>query len=365
MSERWAHSLLSAEEEIPRDARPLWDDLADRLEASPFLRAGWCEAWRRAFGKGTLEVHLLRDAADPSGPVVALLPLERRGGGLFSPTNWHTPEFAILSESDEATRALLQAVLRTRPQRLVLNFIPREQARIVEDLEQSAGFTSLQRVVQKAPYLPIEGSFEEYERVLGSKMLANVRRRRRQLEKKGIVEFEFDRGTNLDPQLDEGFAIEASGWKGEGGTAILSDPKTDQFYREIARWAEGRGWLSLAFLRLDGKAIAFAMNLEQGERDYQIKSGYLQEYRNFGPGKLLHYEMSQRTFEHGFDFYEFLGTDLAWKLEWTDKTRERVRIEAYRKSPLGTLQYFMQRHGRPFAKGLRDRLRTFRPTGSS
>ena len=36
-------------------------------------------------------------------------------------------------------------------------------------------------------------------------------------------------------ELARGFAVEASGWKGESGTAILSDERTAVFYREIAQ----------------------------------------------------------------------------------------------------------------------------------
>jgi hypothetical protein len=49
---------------------------------------------------------------------------------------------------------------------------------------------------------------------------------------------------------------EAFGWKGRGGTAILSDPRAEQFFREFAEAAAGRGWLRTNSLELDGKLIA-------------------------------------------------------------------------------------------------------------
>ena len=39
---------------------------------------------------------------------------------------------------------------------------------------------------------------------------------------------------DLDAELARGFAVEASGWKGESGTAILSDERTMTFYRRVA-----------------------------------------------------------------------------------------------------------------------------------
>jgi hypothetical protein len=44
--------------------------------------------------------------------------------------------------------------------------------------------------------------------------------------------------------------------EGRGGTAILSDPRAEQFFREFAEAAAVRGWLRTNSLELDGKLIA-------------------------------------------------------------------------------------------------------------
>src|SRR5207247_10269646 len=64
-----------------------------------------------------------------------------------------------------------------------------------------------------------------------------------------------DGSERLDELLEEGFRVEASGWKSRAGTAIASRPDTRRFYTDVARWASDRGWLRLAFLRLGGRAL--------------------------------------------------------------------------------------------------------------
>ena len=81
--------------------------------------------------------------------------------------------------------------------------------------------------------------------------------------------------------------VEASGWKRESGTAIDSRPDTLGFYTEIARWAAARGILRLAFLRLDGRAIAFELALEDNGVYAILKGGFDVELRKFGPGGLI------------------------------------------------------------------------------
>ena len=45
-----------------------------------------------------------------------------------------------------------------------------------------------------------------------------------------------------------------------------------RFYTDIAGWARGAGLLRLAFLRLDGRAIAFAFGLQDGTAFYLLKA---------------------------------------------------------------------------------------------
>ena len=79
--------------------------------------------------------------------------------------------------------------------------------------------------------------------------------------------------------------MEGSGWKTR--TAIASRPDTRRFYRDVARWAAGRGWLRLGFLRLDGRALAFDFCLEHAGTHYLLKTGFDPAFRAYGPGMLM------------------------------------------------------------------------------
>ena len=138
----------------------------------------------------------------------------------------------------------------------------------------------------------------------------------------------------------------------EAGTAIASDPARERFYREVARWAAERGWLRLAFLHLDDRAIAFDFCIESAGACYVIKGGFDVEARSLGPGVLLTHHELERAFELGFSSYELLGQADDYKRSWTSTVRERVRLQAFPSSPLGTAEYLAWRRGRPLAKRL-------------
>ena len=108
----------------------------------------------------------------------------------------------------------------------------------------------------------------------------------------GEVSLEIESGAErLDDLLAEGFEVEARGWKGLRGTAVASDPQTLSFYTEVARWAASRDLLRLAFLRVDGRALAFHFSLESEGKHYLLKPGYDERFRKAGPGTVLTYRM--------------------------------------------------------------------------
>jgi CelD/BcsL family acetyltransferase involved in cellulose biosynthesis len=159
-----------------------------------------------------------------------------------------------------------------------------------------------------------------------------------------------DGSERLDERLREGFAVEASSWKGAGGTAISSRPSTRSFYSDVAHWAASLGWLRLAFLRLGGRAIAFQFDLQVDRTYYSLKIGFDPAYERFSPGKLLAYTMVSRAVSSGLVRYELLGTDEPWKYRWTESLHERVALRSFAPSAAGALAWSSHAHLRPLVR---------------
>jgi CelD/BcsL family acetyltransferase involved in cellulose biosynthesis len=180
---------------------------------------------------------------------------------------------------------------------------------------------------------------------------SDLPRRLRRLQDEGCVTFDLSDGTDrLDELLEEGFAVESSGWKGAGNSAILSKAETHAFYTEIARWAVERGWLKLMFLRLDGRPLAFQYNLVHNGVWYYIKGGYDPAYSRFSPGRLLTRAALEHAFTLGLSTYEFLGGDEPYKLQWTSACHERTLFQAFAPSPRGMVDWCTHAYLRPLGK---------------
>jgi CelD/BcsL family acetyltransferase involved in cellulose biosynthesis len=313
---------------------PEWDELATRSDAPPFARPGWFQAWWGAFGRGRLELMTVRRG----GRLVGVAPLSRRRGTVLALANVHSPRFALLADDAAAELALAERLFEADPLHTVFCYaeasVPGMSA--VERVARSRGRRLFTVSIQRSPYIELEKDWERFERGLSGKFVADLRRRRRALERGGEVVAEVADGrARLAEHLADVFRLEPSGWKDERGTAITANPRTRCFYTDLAEWAASAGFLRLAFLRLDGRPIACQYALEGGGAWYFLKGGIDPDVKRFAPGKLLAHAMIRRAFESGLRSFEFLGADEPWKSDWRPAHRDLVIQHSFPRSPLG------------------------------
>ena len=145
-----------------------WDELADRLGSPPFHRPGWYEAWRRAFGRGDLEVLVARGG----GEVHGVAPFERRGAQVRALANYHTPSFAFLASTRDVEDELAAALLPPAAQQVDLGFVDSgssTEAAVVE-WGRAARLRSLTRVLEASPFVSMEQGWPAYESGLAARV---------------------------------------------------------------------------------------------------------------------------------------------------------------------------------------------------
>jgi CelD/BcsL family acetyltransferase involved in cellulose biosynthesis len=365
-------SVVSSIAEIEAE----WDELADRVEAVPFLRPSWIRCWARAFGTGDVEVHTVRR----DGRLVALVPLHRpavrapafktepfplsaRPGTLRATANWQSPKFGPLATDAAAAEALARGLFARRPPLVSLAFTTEDHGWLEEwraaALEKR--YRVLTQALTPAPYVAVEEDWEAFTRRLDGKLLRDLRRRERRLREEASVTVEVSEGRErLHELLDDGFGVEHSGWKLAKGSAIDSRPATRGFYTEISEWAAEQGWLRLAFLRRDDRAIAFQLGIEHGGVYYFLKGGFDPDYSRFAPAKLLVQAMLARAFSVGLTRFDFVGGAEPWKLEWTGTCQERLLVHASAPGVRGELERLVLDYARPARAAARRRLRSLR-----
>jgi CelD/BcsL family acetyltransferase involved in cellulose biosynthesis len=331
-----------------------WEALVE-TETTPFADHAWFDCWWRAFGDGTaLRVCALWRGDD----LVAALPLAARRRRLSALANVHSPLFRVPARDPDALLRVIGEVLDSRPDDLRLHGVPVGDATLaaVRHASRRGHRLVLEESQHVSPVVELRGDFASYEKERKSE-LRELRRRRRKLHREHEVSFVLDEGpADLDAVLDRGFAVEATAWKAERGTAILSSPEAGAFYRGLAHAYRARGELRLASLQVDGRDAAFALCLLRGSRLFLLKQGFDTELRKLAPGLILNLSVIERCFELGYDAYELLGAKEPWKDVFATGERAHERIWTYRLGAVPLGRYAFRRVGLPLVRARRRRL---------
>ncbi len=332
-----------------------WDTLLP-ADARPFDLHSWHMAWWRAFGKGCeLAICTVRDGDALAG----VFPLLRRGRDLEALANVHSNTFRPLASGPEAMEELIDAALGGSA-KLILRDLRVEdpEAEALAVGARRAGMLSLLEESSRSSIVDTSGELEAWNERSNSSWKKRLRRYRRKMEKDYEARFEIARSpADLEAELAEGFAIEAGGWKGGAGTAIVSRPETEVFYRSIAAVFHDRGELRLSRIALDGKAVAFSFCIENGGRLYSLKAGYDEAFRKIVPGLVMQVSIVEACFERDLDAYEMLGEQTEWKAKLATSTLAHSTLRAYRRSPVEVARYSYRKALRPRLRGVYRRLR--------
>ncbi len=324
-----------------------WDQLCRRLDAPPFLRPGFFAAWWEAFGSGSPELLVARRGER----LVGALPLMREAEALVSPTNWHSPGFAAVAEDGAVEAGLLAEARRRAGTRLDLGFLSGAAAERVAAAAVGAGWQVIARTVEQVARIEVDPDRQAFERRLPAPRRTELERGLGRLTQAGSWEFErHDGGERLAELLAEGFELEAAGWRRGTAVPVVADLAARGFYRRLAEWAAEQDRLWLCFLRLDGRAIAFAYCLAGPQTLYVHKVGRDPSCADCRPGLVLARETIAAAAEAGLGGYEYLGDHDPAKLLWAERLLDRRRVQAFPRGPSGVARYLAWRYGRPLAK---------------
>jgi CelD/BcsL family acetyltransferase involved in cellulose biosynthesis len=312
----------------------------------PFDLYCWYMAWWKAFGDGCeLAICTVRDG----GTLTGVLPLQHDGRDLQALANSHSGIFRPLASSPEAMAALVGAALQDARKLVIRDLRDRDPGieALVDDARH-AGMLSFSEPASRSSIVDTSGKLEDWIEQSNSSWKKRLRRYRRKMDKDYEVTFEIARSpADLEAELAEGFALEAGGWKGAAGTAIVSQPETEAFYREIAAAFHDRGELRLSRIALDGKAVAFSFCIEHGGRLYSLKAGYDESFRKIVPGLVMQLSIIESCFERGIEAYELLGEETEWKAKLATSTLSHSNLRAYRRRPVGIARYAYRAALRP------------------
>jgi CelD/BcsL family acetyltransferase involved in cellulose biosynthesis len=340
---------------------PHWDELAKRAEANVFMHpAALCAAAAAGFAR----VHVL--LAWKNETLVGLWGLRERRPAPLLPAFLAAPpyEYAFVAGPvidpdcvDAVMPAFFEAIAHARalPNVIQLKFLDAESATFRATMT-ALGSRPVLRLAERArPFLNGES-----ERKRSGSTGKKLRQDWNRLSGLGAVEVTNERA---DEQVRDAFEIflnlEQQSWKGDSGTALLSDEEDAAFAR---RWIAALGSLgcaSVALLRVDGKPIAAQVLLYSRTMAYTWKTAFDVEFSKFSPGALLVDKVTDALFASGVERIESCSPPGGFMAQlWSGRraTVDMLVDVGARKSVAFRLAALSER-AYAFAREQRDRLR--------
>jgi CelD/BcsL family acetyltransferase involved in cellulose biosynthesis len=159
-----------------------------------------------------------------------------------------------------------------------------------------------------------------YAAKTSSKARSDRRRRLRQLAAQGTLEASVARTREeLAPALEDAFRVYTLRWQDRRDASGFATLTGGRFHRAaLLRLAEADA-ARLVSLRLDGRAIAFALSLQLSGRAYGVTMAFDPAYARFAPGTETMLRRLEAAAEEGITRFELLGAAMPHKDRFTDR----------------------------------------------
>lgn len=313
--------------------REEWNDLADHLER-PLLRHEWFACCARAFyHDGDLRVVVVRHGGRlvAAAPFVRVRAIARDRLELLGVSVLYEPSGLLYADEDALAELIQRAVDLGLP--LLFGRVEADSPlRPILSLQRARRALVFQRITHPSLAMVTRGSWETYTQGLSSRWMQNLNRwRKRAAEQFGTVTTEMlaPEVDEVDTLLDTAMRVEASGWKGRSGSAMLRKERIGRFFRLYARLAAARGELRVSILRFGPHVAAVELALEAHRRWWGLKLGYQETLAKYSPGFMLIHDILFHAFSRGLDAFEFLGSAEPWQERWHPVPRHYASILVY------------------------------------
>jgi CelD/BcsL family acetyltransferase involved in cellulose biosynthesis len=332
-----------------------WDGLLARSPADVvFLTWDWLSTWWDVYGSA-LEpaVAVVRE----QGRLVAAAPCKierrRRFGlafrqlGFIGTGQAVCPDFLDLVVESGRERELVPVLVGALVAEggwdtVALTDVPSTSATgpVLADALRAAGLRPRREDDRICPYLSLPGTWAELEQRLTHNFRRNHRKKRRRL---GAALTTWHPGDDLGGALDTLAALHQERMETSGRGGNFRKPDYRDFHERFAARAARRGWLYLAFLEHEGRAIAGRYGFVYRGTYYAYQSGFDPAAADASPGEVMLGMVLEDLIAHGVREFNFLRGTQPHKFHWTDCRRVTTRYDGWTRTPLGHALYLLDR----------------------
>ena len=186
------------------------------------------------------------------------------------------------------------------------------------------GWIHHEEIYRPTPYITFNGDFDEYLSRLDKKQRHEIRRKMRRVEESGRGARWFISDMHEPEAEIDAFVRLMEG--DENKDKFLSEPMRAQM-RAIIRAAHENGWLWLAFLEVDGRRAAAALNFDYKDKLWGYNAGVDRTFMDLSPGWVLLSYVLKWCCENGRAEFDFMRGDEDYKYRFGAVDRHVMRVQ--------------------------------------
>lgn len=309
-----------------------WDALQARVTRLPFLESAFLLPLLASFGSGRERLALL---GDPKAPRAAAIVTPAGSGQwtTFQPSQ--LPLGAWISPAGEALEPLAAGLLRALPFPALALSLTQIDSLFHPRTADGARWRG-QDYIETA-WVDLTGDFETYWEARGKNLRQNLRKQQKKLDTAGTVtRLEcLTRPEDVAQALTHYGRLEASGWKGQEGTAIAPGHPQYEFYRAMLEAFARDGRSRIYQYWFDDAVVAMDLCIESGGQIVILKTAYDEAHKAVSPSTLMRQHQFQQLFDAAaaggpIRRIEFYGKVMEWHTRWTADARAVYHGTLYR-----------------------------------
>lgn len=305
-----------------------WDGVLERSSrVSPFASHAWLSRWWEAYGTGSRLLLLRLVDADRTVGGVAFYVRTRKLEGLFS-----VRELRLVGDRHVGSEGLDALVERGSEADAA--------AAIAEHLGRSGGWdvahlqglrrgavllrreafatlgASVVRAVNRCPVLtlPADRPVAPLKKDFASRV---ARKSRALLDRGGLRFARCSEAGEIAPLLEALFADHQARWRSRGEVGAFATEAKRTFYGRVAPDLLRSGRLELFGLWDGDRPRAVLFGASGGKTLFYLQSAFDESLAPHGPGNVLMYQILRQAQERGFERFDFMKGDEAYKFQWT------------------------------------------------
>jgi CelD/BcsL family acetyltransferase involved in cellulose biosynthesis len=328
-----------------------WDILLEksRVNTNIFLTWEWLSTWWKHFGKGRKPLILL---VEDEQKVLAVAPLMlseyklpligkmQRVEFIGSPASDYN-DFIVLDKEAECLKLILAYLKSNTPH---WNWIElkevKETTGTMDDFRYLApelleDFKIEERTCNICPYITLPNSFESLMNSLTKNMRQNLNKYMRKINQKYDVKLKKydDAGFTVETGMRTFVSLHQKKWASEGFPGNFEEGRRDflNFHLDVAQSFADKGWLGLYFLMANNEPIAAQYTFKYNRKMLCYLTGFDPAYSEYSAGNLLTMFLLRECIIEGFNEYDMMRGDEAYKTRWTDKYVRNYEVRFVRK----------------------------------